>query len=704
MPKTYTQKIREIAIEAPDLSEDDLLLEKFSGREKLSGDFEFDLNLLAQPGLTVDFAKLLGRPISVRLGAKDDKKTRYFNGIVLQMSEGTEVPTSNNAEVFVRYWLKVVPEFRLLECKVESRIFQHETVHDILKEVLKDLDAEYEFEAQLDPRNICVQYRESDYDFARRLMEEEGIYYYFKHAQGKHTMLLSDKKTSHADIAAPTKIEFRKFQGMRDREHDDDRVFIWHKTQVVGSGKFTARDYSFEMPQKNLEAMKEIADSATVGTVKHSLKVASNDKLEVYEYPGFYAKRFDGVDKGGAEKASDLSKIEKDNTRTTEIRMKQLAADDLTVSGAGNVRTFSAGHKFELDNHFSANGKYVLTEVTHAADMVGTYTTEESTTLRYKNSFHCVPDSVPFVPARTTARPIVHGTQTATVVGGAGKEIEPDKYGRVKVQFRWDRDQKKNLDSSCWVRVAQAWAGKRWGTFFLPRVGDEVIVAFLEGDPDRPIIVGSVYNYDQMPPYNLPEMKTRSVIKTRSTEKGGTDNFNELYFEDKKDAEEIYLHAERDFNRVVENSDTLKVGFDKKDPGDQTIEIYNNRTETVENGNETVTIKKGDRTVNVDTGNESLTVKTGNRTVNVDTGNDSLTVKTGNHTIKVSAGKSVIEAAQSIELKVGSSTIKITPTGITLTSTMIKLDAQGMSQVLGGVVKVAGKSLAEISGAAVKIN
>lgn len=702
MPEVYTQKNRELAVTTP-LGEDFLLLEKFAGRETISSDFEFDLNLLAQPKKSVDFDKLLGQSITVRLGPKNESP-RYFNGIAVQVSEGTEVPASNNSDVFVRYWMKLVPSFHMLQNTVRSRIFQHKSVKDILTEVLTGLTTSFKLEGTYEPRNICCQYRESDYDFACRLMEEEGIYYFFQHADGSHTMVLGDTTNAHSDVPDTDKVAFRKFQGMRDREHDEPRIFIWHKTQVVGSGKFTVWDHCFEMPQKNLEANTEILATAAAGTVNHKLKVAGNEKYEVYEYPGFYAKRFDGISKGGGEQASELGKIETDNQRTSDIRMKQLTADDLVIAGAGNVPKFTAGSKFQLDNHFSANGKYVLTEIMHSADLIGTYTTDESTTLKYKNSFHCVPIAVPYLPQRVIARPIVHGTQTAVVVGTAGKEIDPDKYGRVKVQFRWDREGKKDLDSSCWVRVAQAWAGKQWGFLFLPRIGDEVIVAFLEGDPDRPIIVGSVYNYDQMPPYPLPEHATRSVIKTRSSQKGTTENFNELYFEDKKGSEEIYLHAEKDFNRVVENNDTLKVGFDKKDPGDQTIEIYNNRTETVEIGNETVTIKTGNRTVNIDTGNETLNIKKGNREDTLDTGNDTLVIKQGNHTITISAGKSTIEAAQSIELKVGGSTLKITPGDITLTSTMIKLDASGQAEVNGGTVKVAGDISTDVTGGTVSIN
>jgi type VI secretion system secreted protein VgrG len=302
------------------------------------------------------------------------------------------------------------------------------------------------------------------------------------------------------------------------------------------------------------------------------------------------------------------------------------------------------------------------------------------------------------------------------VVGQQGDEIFTDKYGRVKVQFPWDREGKKDANSSCWVRVGSVWAGKQWGGIHIPRVGQEVLVAFQEGDPDQPIIMGGVYNAEQMPPYALPDNKTQSGIKTRSTLKGGTDNFNELRFEDKKDSEEIYFHAEKDFNRVVENNDTLKVGSDKAKDGSQTIEVWKDRTETVKTGNELVTISKGNRTVNVDKGNDEHHVKTGNRTVDVDQGNDShnikqgnravvismgndsLAIKMGNQTTKLDMGASNTEAMQSITLKVGQNSITIDQMGVTIKGMMVTVEGQVQTQVKGLMTQVQGSAMTQISG------
>jgi type VI secretion system secreted protein VgrG len=297
-----------------------------------------------------------------------------------------------------------------------------------------------------------------------------------------------------------------------------------------------------------------------------------------------------------------------------------------------------------------------------------------------------------------TPKPFVQGTQTAVVVGPSGQEIFTDKYGRVKVQFHWDRLGKNDADSSCWLRVGSIWAGKGWGAVHIPRIGQEVIVAFEEGDPDRPIIIGSVYNADMMPPYTLPDNMTQSGIKSRSTLKGTADNFNELRFEDKKGSEQVYFHAEKDFDRVVENNDTLKVGSSKAEDGSQTIEIWKNRTETVKQGNETVTIEQGNRTVSVNQGNDEHNVKQGNRSVVINMGNDSLAIKMGNQTTKLDMGASSTEAMQSITLKVGQNSITIDQTGVTIKGMMVSIEGQVQTTVKGLMTQVQGSAMTQIQG------
>src|SRR5512135_3121830 len=349
-----------------------------------------------------------------------------------------------------------------------------------------------------------------------------------------------------------------------------------------------------------------------------------------------------------------------DGTAEVKIRMAEEEAPYDVIVGSGTCCTFTPGGKFQLEDHEIAaeQGRYVITSILHTA--TETSFGDTSAGSPYSNSFTCIPDSVAYRPARLTPKPIVQGPQTAVVVGPAGEEIYVDKYGRVKVQFFWDRLGKKDENSSCWMRVAQHWAGKNWGAIFNPRIGQEVIVDFLEGDPDRPIITGRVYNAEQMPPYTLPDNMTQSGVKTHSSKGGGTDDFNELRFEDKKGSEQIYFHAQKDFDRVVENNDTLKVGSSDSDTcpdGSQTISIYKDRTSTIETGNETLTVKQGNRTVTIDQGNDTHQVKMGNRDVKIDMGNDSLKISMGNQTTKLDLGASSTEAMQSITLKVGQSSI-----------------------------------------------
>ncbi len=713
----YTQDGRPIAVTTP-LGKDVLLLEAFTGTEELSRPFRFKLHMLAEQGTKIDFDKLLGQQVTVTVVLPGGKK-RYVNGIVVQLSQGDLGRATASADAFIRYRAEVVPAFWLLTRKASTRVFQQLSVPDILKKVLTGvtgLKVSYELQGTFEPRDYCTQYRESDFDFASRLMEEEGIYYFFKHTETEHKMVVANSPQSHPDVPGETKLIYDEVAGGIETEQ---RVRAWEKIQGLRSGKVTLWDYCFEMPDKNLAADQSILATAKAGTVSHKLKVGGNDAFEIYDYPGGYAGRFDGVAPGGGSQASNLQKIFTDNKRTVGIRMDQEAAPGLHAVGKSDCRHFTAGHKFTLSRHLNADGPYVLTRVEHDADLRGAYAAGKEP-YRYHNTFHCLPLDLPFRPLRQTPRPLVHGTQTAVVVGPSGQEIFTDKYGRVKVQFPWDREGKKDASSSCWVRVGTPWAGKNWGMIHIPRIGQEVIVAFLEGDPDQPIIVGSVYNFENMPPYVLPDYMTMSGLKTRSTMKGEIANFNELRFEDKKGSEEVYFHAEKNFTRVVENNDSLTVGSNKADDGSQTIEIWKDRTETVKTGDETVTIEKGSRTHNVkkdDTlkvegkqtititgdrtetvkqGSEKVTLEQGSRTHDIKqddtlkvggkqtltiTGDRALTVQTGNLSTKVSAGTITIEAAQSIELKVGGNSIKIDMTGVTITAAKVAVSGQAQVQI-----------------------
>ncbi len=654
----FSQANRFMAITTP-LGEDVLLLDTFSGKEAISEIFHFKLGMYAVDQTAVKFDELLGQPVTVTFIGETP---RYFHGIISRLSQCGRVKGLADNSVLVRFEAEMVPQFWLLTKKVQSRIFQQKSIPEILKEVLKGIDCKFEIQGSFEKRDYCVQYRETDFDFANRLMEEEGIYYFFKHTQSGHQMVLANTPQSHPDVTGPTTIKYE--EEIEGGTREDERISNWVKSQEIRTGKFTLRDHSFELPTDNLEAVDPITETIQAGTVSHKIKLGVSDKLENYDFPGAYAQRFDGVNPGGADQASNLQKIFQDNTRTVRIRMQEEAVAGLGIEAQSDCRLLTSGHKFTLSDHFDANGAYVLTEVEHKANIEGAYTpiktdkTDEKQAV-YANKFRCIPAALPFRPHRRTHKARVDGTQTAVVVGPAGEEIFTDKYGRVKVQFFWDREGKNDANSSCWVRVGTLWAGKQWGMIHIPRVGWEVIVAFEEGDPDQPIIVGSVFNADMMPPYALPDNKTQCGFKSRSTPKGGADQFNELRFEDKKDGEEVYLHAQKDFNRVVENNETIKVGSTKADDGSQTVEIHKNR---------------------------------------------SVTIKTGDDTTKVSQGKSTTEAMNSIELTVGSNSIIINQQGITIKGIKIAIEGQATLDAKSPMTTVNADAILTLKGGLTKIN
>jgi type VI secretion system secreted protein VgrG len=548
---TYKQSDRWLTVTTP-LGPDDLLLVGFTAHEAISQLFAFQLDLIAENATDVPFDRLLGRKMTVNVTLPDAPRKRYFSGICSRISQAARDNT------FTSYRAEVVPELWLLSKKAQSRIFQQVAVPDILKQVLAGLDVAFELRGTYKARDYCVQYRETDFNFASRLMEEEGIYYYFRHTATGHTLVVADTPQGQPDLPPPSQIIYEgAFGGVRD----EDRVHDWEKTQELRSGQYTLWDHHFELPHKHLEAQQNIQASVTVGQVTHQLNVGNNGKLEVYDYPGEYAQRYDGIDPGGGERPADLQNIFTDNQRTAVLRMQEEALPGLVIRGTGNCRHFTSGYAFTLTRHFNADGKYLLTGVQHAARMPDNYRAGNSEVdSYYENKFTCTPFDLPFRPRRVTPKPFVQGTQTAVVVGPPGEEIFTDKYGRVKVQFHWDRQGKLDSNSSCWIRVGALWAGTQWGTIHIPRVGQEVIVDFEEGDPDRPIITGSVYNAKMMPPYKLPDSKTKSVIKSNSTLGGAPDEANELTFEDRKGSEDIYFYAQKDSHRVVKNDDDLQVG------------------------------------------------------------------------------------------------------------------------------------------------
>ena len=706
-----TQDKRPLKVNTP-LGKDAIFITSFSAREGISQLFQYYLELIAPNDTDVSFDQLLGQKVTVELATLQDK-SRFFNGIVSRFSQG------QRDQQFTTYRAEVVPQFWLLTRKWESRIFQHISVPDILKKVLEGIATAFEIVGNFEKRDFCVQYRETDFNFASRLMEEEGIFYYFRHTSDEHKMVLTNNSAGLSDVPDQSTVVFDEIFGGR---RPDLRIFSWSKVQEMRAGKYTLFDHCFEQPQSHLEASKTIQDSVQVGTVTHKLKVGGNDKLEIYDYPGEYAQRFDGIDKSGGEQPAEVQKIFQDNQRTVGIRMQQEAVPSIEITGSSNCSQFMSGFTFTLDRHFNANGKYVLTTVMHTARM-SNFASGGVGDFQYSNSFTCIPAALPYRPARSTFRPVVQGTQTAVVVGPAGEEIFTDKYGRVKVQFHWDRDGKNDADSSCWVRVGQNWAGKRWGASFWPRIGQEVIVDFLEGDPDQPIIIGSVYNVDQMPPYlgnglDPKHKNDNKVSGIKSNTTPGGQGYNEIRFDDNKGKEEVFLHAERNLEMTTKNDSLARtlgnrhqiIGNEKdgSKSGDQRemvykdkhIKIHHNQVEQIGDsmqllvggidsgeGNQDIVIK-GTKKESI--GKDDHLHVTGNRNEKID-GGQSLNVggsqqeKIGmkhavdaGQEIHIKSGMTiVIEAGLQLTLKVGPNFVDIGPTGVSIQGTMVMINSGG---------------------------
>ncbi len=662
------------------LGEDQLLFSHLSGHEAMGRLFEFELELFRPNALgSVDSNTLMGNDITVKI-APTETQPRYINGAVVEFKHTGMVNRYYRYRAILRPWLW------FLTLNSNCRIFQEKTAPDILRAVLDNYsfaDVEYHLEETYDTLTYCVQYRESDFNFISRLMEHEGIFYYFKHQQGKHTLVITDSGSSYQQIADYQTIPYFPPGNIAGRERD--HIYEWLSGHQVCTGKYEHNDFNFETPSADLTAKSQ------------KLGAYSHNDMEVYDFPGKYKQ---------ADAGTNLS----------DKRIEELHGQNNLINGSGNALGLQPGMEFTLKGFYfdEENIKYIVVSASYEFAGGGGYTSGNATDgPSFSCNFIAMNAQQSFRSARITEKPVISGAQTAIVVGKDGEEIWTDQYGRVKVKFHWDRDPEKNENSSCWIRVSYPAAGKKWGWVSLPRIGQEVLVSFLHGDPDQPLITGTVYNAEQMPPYVLPDNQTQSGIKSRSSKTGADDNFNEIRFEDKKDSEQFYVHAEKDFDCVIENNETRKIGLVKKDQGNQTVEIQNDRTVTLNEGNDTLTVKQGNRVTSVDTGNNKLTVKTGNRETNVDTGNDTLTVKTGNcntkvntgnYVLDVDAGKATITAMTSIELKVGGNSIKIEQSGITIKGVMVKVQADATLDAKSPMTTVNGDGMLTLKGALTLIN
>ncbi len=568
----FTQTNRQIRITTP-LGTDRLLLLSFKGKEALSQPFEYRAELLSEDA-GIDPQALLGQRVGIELDLTEGG-VRHFDAFVKRFTL-----RGQHGEL-TRYRAELRPWLWFLTLTQDCRIYQKRSVPEILRELFEENGfGDYELRLSHDyrKRDYCVQYRESDFNFVSRLMEEEGIYYYFSHSPGKHTLMLCDSPGAHPPLNGGEELPYAPPAGPGGRRGREG-ITRWRTGKTVRSGNYVHTDYDFTKPRAMMQALAPWA------------REHPHSRYEVFDYPGLYQQLPDGE-------------------AYARTRIEELQADHQHHKGESDARRITLGERFTLQRHprQEQNREYLITAVRYK--LYGdSYVTlpQQETKPTYRCKFQCFDNRESFRPARTTAKPAVKGPQTAVVVGPQGEEIHTDEHGRVKVQFHWDRYGKSDANSSCWVRVTQVWAGKNWGGIQIPRIGQEVIVDFLEGDPDRPIITGRVYNADQMPPWELPANKTQSGILSRSSKGGTPANANAIRFEDKKGEEQLWLHAEKDQLTEVEHDEDKWVGNDRRKTidGNETTTVHKNRTETVDQDE---TIHIGNNRNETVTNNETITV------------------------------------------------------------------------------------------------
>jgi type VI secretion system secreted protein VgrG len=523
-------------------SVEDMRVTTVHGTEAISELFQFDIDLTSEVGL-LELNDMMGRP--AKLTFVDEEGDRCIWGIVARFE------VTGIGERRVRYRARLVPRAWLLTMRRKSRIFQSKMTPDIIREVFEDagLDSGDDFridtQAAYIQHEFCVQYRESDWDFVSRLMEEAGIFYFFENGEDHTVMVLADRASAHPEIPGEASVPYRE-PGIGTRQREE--VYELRLAQQVCHGAVTLRDFDFTRPSQLLEEHEEDTSREAQG----------ERRLEYYDYPGDWVQEANGSD-------------------VARVRLEEARALHQVAAGQTDIARLLPGHRFTLEDHpyESREQEYLVVALEHwgGQEQAAGEEAGRQEELVYRNAFQAIPSGVIFRPPRLTQRPRVQGPQTAIVVGPSGEEIHTDEHGRVKVQFHWDREGERDERSSCWIRVSQNWAGAGWGVMQIPRIGQEVIVDFLEGDPDRPIITGRVYNGENPPPYGLPGEKTKSTIKSDSSLGGG--GSNELRFEDAKGSEEVYLHAEKDWDIVVENNKTQRIG------NDETSHVGHDRTRQV---------------------------------------------------------------------------------------------------------------------------
>ncbi len=714
----FLQSQKELFVELS-ISElkEDVIINHIRGSEAISELFEFQVSF-SSANREINAEKILGSNVTIHF--KSEKHERFINGIISQFSQGT---TSLKEDIYhTEYFFTMRPKLWLLSLDRNCRIFQKKSTMEIIKNVLSEYKIEaLESKCGNNNRTYCVQYNESSFNFISRLMEDEGIFYYFKHEKNKHTLVIRDSMDTNQKLKQNA--EFIK------SNHEIcplGKIFNTSKNTFMNVGGYSLADYNYENSQAKLFSKLETK--------------WEKGRTFFYEYPGGFSQATEG------EKLSKL-------------RIQEIECKHMMLQGDSTIPDFSPGTTFELTLHHaeSFNKSYVLYKVEHIFDRT------EKNGFVYRNSFVALPKGTEFRPPRKTHKPKIYGNQTAVVVCPSGQEIYRDKYCCIKVHFHWDQKgkSKDTNDSSCWIRVAQLMSGSNWGSVYIPRVGQEVVVSFLEGDPDKPLVVGCVYNDQFMPPYSESQDKISTTKTVTFTDDKG---FNEIRFNDEKEKEEIFIHAQKDMKTDIVNSreTTIEEDNDKLDilKGSRSVKLHakddkkkadyslelvkGNSSVLLKEGNSSYTIKKGNSTIQLDEGNSSITMKKGNSTIKLDDGNSEIVLKKGNSSIKLQKGNQTveikgdctikisgnlkikadknisIEAGKELSLKSGSSmkaqakgslTVKTNATakfqsgGFTCKSGKMTIKSTGLMNIKStGMLKVEGMALTNITGMAVQIN
>lgn len=666
------------AITVSSTSQSELLFVRMAATEALGRLFSFELHVLSESA-TVDLRKLLGTPMTVKLQTEDGLK-RHFNGIVSE-AEQTGFETISKVR-YTSYRLILVPKPWLLTRKVDCRIYTEMSVPDIIKSVLDDVgygDIKVSLSSNYPKRDYCVQYRESSFNFISRLMEQEGIYYFFTHSDKTHTMVLADALGAHAATPAFESIPY--CPPVERGKRNAGSISQWRAVESVRSLKYQLTDYDPLKPKADLLGTEEVSGSDNYHDVSG---------LDAFEYPGLHLTADEG-------------------RRYAQVKVEACNVPHRSFTGDTDACGVACGALFKLKDFplGELNQEYLITATRIEMSDPGYHAGAAEADEPFRCTLEAISSKQPFRTMPCAEKVLIAGLQTAVVCGSdTDEEIAVDKYGRVQVTFHWNRTDKPNAQSSCPVRVASPWAGKTWGAVSIPRVGQEVVVSFLEGDPDRPLIIGSVYNADNMPPYSLPDNKTQSGIKSRS-HNGGADDANELRFEDKKGEEQFFIHAQKDMVEEVENDHTVTID------NDETVTIKHDQTETIDNDRK-ITVKNDDKldvTANAtSTIGQKFKLSAGSE-IELVTGQSSIVMKssgdieikgvnikiTGSMGVKIEGQVEVgVKAGATMELQAGAS-LKAKSDG------MLEASAGGMATVKAPMLTLKGDAMTQVSGGIIMI-